>query len=96
MMIQALTTLFAVIALYIGYFLVTHRNKPFLVFDPRNSKGFKTAVLIWGTEMLLVGCLTIAAAVVNSTGFIVVMLMIGCFSGTFLSFTFVWFLNHKR
>jgi uncharacterized membrane protein HdeD (DUF308 family) len=95
MAIQALTTLFAIIALYIGYYLVTHRHKPFLIFDPRKSVKFQWAVLIWGIEMLVVGALALTAAFVGSTGFTVVILSVGCFSGTFLSFTFVWFLNHK-
>lgn len=95
MLIQALTTLFAIIALYIGYFLVTHHKKPFLLFDPRQRRGFQIAIMIWGIEMLLVGLIALVAAFVNSTGLTVAILSVGCFSGTFLSFTLVWFLNHK-
>lgn len=95
MAIQALTTLFALIALYIGYYLVTHVRKPFLIFDPRNSRGFQIAVAIWGVEMLLVGALSLAAAFVGNVYFTTGILSVGCFSGTFLSFTFVWFLKHN-
>lgn len=58
MLLPLLMTLFGLIALFEGIFLLTHIHKPFLVFDPTKSKYLAPQLKNWGIVMTIVGILS--------------------------------------
>ncbi len=48
MLLPLLMTLFGLIALFEGVFLLTHIHKPFLIFDPTKSKYLAPQLKNWG------------------------------------------------
>jgi uncharacterized membrane protein len=93
MLLTILVVLFAAIALFIGGFLFTHRQKSFLMFQPQTSPSLSKAVTFWGVEMLLVGIASLISAFMSSTIFIVSCIVIGCLSGTLLAITLMTFIK---
>ena len=53
--------LLAVIVLYTGFYLLTHRNRKFLLFDPTSEPSLKIIMTIWGSLLIILGLLTILA-----------------------------------
>ncbi|WP_302116722.1 hypothetical protein [uncultured Limosilactobacillus sp.] len=98
MLLSLLMTLFGLIALFEGIFLLTHIHKPFLVFDPNKSKYLAPQLKNWGIVMTIVGILCVIAGWTNSTGFLVVMVIIGCVCETLMAFTITADLrvNHRK
>ncbi|WP_137597425.1 hypothetical protein [Paucilactobacillus kaifaensis] len=93
MLITVLILAFALIALYLGSYLLRHRNRPFLIFDANNNSSLSHALSFWGTELVLVGLISLAAAFIGSLTLIIIILIIGCFSGTFMALTLMTYLH---
>ena len=47
--------LLAVIVLYTGFYLLTHRNRKFLLFDPTSEPSLKIIMTIWGSLLIILG-----------------------------------------
>lgn len=86
MAITVLMSLFGLIALFEGVFLLLHLHKPFLVFDPNKNQYLPKQFLNWGIVMTIVGVLCIIAAWTDSIGFLVIMIIIGCVTETLMAF----------
>lgn len=86
MALSVLMTVFGLIALYEGIFLLTHLHKAFLVFDPTKSSYLPGQLKLWGIIMTIVGVLCIVAAWMDSIVFLVIMVVIGCISETMMAF----------
>lgn len=94
-LIAILTIVFALILLFLGSYLLAHRNKPFLVFDPINQPGLKMILSFWGSEFLLVALACIVIAFINNDIWTIAVLTTGSFSGTFMLLTMTRFLYRK-
>ena len=67
--------LLAVIVLYTGFYLLTHRNRKFLLFDPTSEPSLKIIMTIWGSLLIILGLLTILAIfIIKSIVFIILVL----------------------
>ena len=51
--------LLAVIVLYTGFYLLTHRNRKFLLFDPTSEPSLKIIMTIWGSLLIILGFISI-------------------------------------
>ena len=98
MLLPLLMTLFGLIALFEGIFLLTHIHKPFLVFDPTKSKYLAPQLKNWGIVMTIVGIISIISGWTNNTGFLVIMVIIGCVSETLMAFAITadFRVNHRK
>lgn len=95
MLIITLVCLFAIIALFIGGYLFTHRTRQFLIFKPQDDPTLSKVVTFWGIEMILIGIFCLIAAIIDSTLLIVIAIVLGCFSGTIMALTLMTFLKLK-
>lgn len=86
MLLSILMTIFGLIALFEGIFLLSHQHKSFLVFDPQKSNYLPPQLKRWGIIMTIVGILCMIAAWTNSTAFLVIMVIIGCITETLMAF----------
>lgn len=86
MLLSILMTVFGLVALFEGLFLLTHLHKAFLVFDPTKSNYLPGQMKGWGIVMTIVGVLCVIAAWTNSIAFIVSMVVIGCIAETMMAF----------
>lgn len=93
MLITILIFAFAIIALYLGLYLLRHRNRPFLIFDATANPSLTHVLTFWGIEMILVGVFSLMAAIWGGLTFIIIILVIGCFSGTFMALTLMTFMR---
>lgn len=93
MLITILIFAFALIALYLGLYLLNHRNRTFLIFNPKSNPSLTHALTFWGFEMVVVGLLSLVAAISGSLTFIIIILIVGCFSGTFMALTLMTYLH---
>ncbi|KIS04220.1 hypothetical protein [Paucilactobacillus wasatchensis] len=93
MLITILLIIFALIALYIGWYLVAHRNRPFLIFNPATNLSLSHAVTFWGVTMLVVGLVGLVAALINILLVTVIILVVGCFSGTLMLLSLMIFMR---
>ncbi|BAP86079.1 hypothetical protein LOOC260_115690 [Paucilactobacillus hokkaidonensis JCM 18461] len=93
MLITVLIVIFALIALYLGWYLLAHRNRSFLVFKPQNTPSLSHVLIFWGTELILIGVLSLVAAVLGILMFTVIILIIGCFSGTLMALTLMTYMH---
>ncbi|MCD7135053.1 hypothetical protein [Limosilactobacillus rudii] len=75
-----------------------HIHKPFLVFDPNKNKYLPPQFRNWGIVMTIVGILSIISGWTNSTGFLVIMVIIGCVSETLMAFAITadFRVNHHK
>ncbi|MBD5806372.1 hypothetical protein EAI26_09645 [Lactobacillus sp. 0.1XD8-4] len=98
MLLSILMTIFGLIALFEGVFLLAHIHKPFLVFDPNKNKYLPPQFRNWGIVMTIVGILSIIAGWTDSTGFLVIMVIIGCVSETLMAFAITadFRINHRK
>lgn len=48
MLITVLIVIFALIALYLGWYLLAHRNRSFLVFKPQNTPSLSHVLIFFG------------------------------------------------
>ncbi|MDO4902828.1 MAG: hypothetical protein Q3959_01040 [Limosilactobacillus sp.] len=87
MLLAIFVTLFGLIALFEGVFFLTHLHKPFMIFDPTESKFVATQLKIWGIIMTVVGIITVIAAWTDIIAFIVIMVVIGCVLETQMAFS---------
>ena len=94
-MIAILTIIFALILLFLGSYLLSHRNKQFIYFDPNQQPGLKTMMTFWGAEFLLVAIVCVAVAITGNEVWTIIILTIGSFSGTFMLMTMTRFLYKK-
>ena len=68
--------LLAVIVLYTGFYLLTHRNRKFLLFDPTSEPSLKIIMTIWGSLLIILGLLTILAIfIIKSIVFISILIV---------------------
>ena len=86
--------LLAVIVLYTGFYLLTHRNRKFLLFDPTSEPSLKIIMTIWGSLLIILGLLTILAIfIIKSILFISIILVLDAIVEAFLSFIMLIYYN---
>lgn len=85
MLITIITLIFALIAIFEGGFLLLHRHKPFMTIDPRKNPVSSAIITAWGIIMLAAGIVTAIAAFVNTTAFILTMVIITCLLETLMA-----------
>ena len=84
--------LLAVIVLYTGFYLLTHRNRKFLLFDPTSEPSLK--IIIWGSLLIILGLLTILAIfIIKSIVFISIILVLDAIVEASLSFIMLIYYN---
>ena len=93
MLLTIITIIFALIALFEGCFLLLHRKKPFMTIDPTKNPAVTSIITAWGVIMLAVGILTVIAAVVNTTAFIITMVVIAVLLQTIMTLTISRLMN---
>lgn len=87
MLLSILMTIFGLIAVYEGVFFLTHQHKPFLIFHPEEQISLAKALKRWGLLLLIIGILCVVSAWANSTGFLVIMVIIGCIYETLMAYS---------
>lgn len=85
MLLTILTLLFAFIAIFEGGFLLLHRHKSFMTIDPDQNPVTRSIVTAWGIIMLAAGIVCVIAAVVNTTAFIITMVVVTCILETLMA-----------
>lgn len=85
--------LLAVIVLYTGFYLLTHRNRKFLLFDPTSEPSLKIIMTIWGSLLIILGLLTILAIFIKSIVFISIILVLDAIVEASLSFIMLIYYN---
>lgn len=86
--------LLAVIVLYTGFYLLTHRNHKFLLFDPTSEPSLKIIMTIWGSLLIILGLLTILAIfIIKSIVFISIILVLDAIVEASLSFIMLIYYN---
>ena len=86
--------LLAVIVLYTGFYLLTHRNRKILLFDPTSEPSLKIIMTIWGSLLIILGLLTILAIfIIKSIVFISIILVLAALVEVSLSFIMLIYYN---
>ena len=86
--------LLAVIVLYTGFYLLTHRNRKFLLLDPTSEPSLKIIMTIWGSLLIILGLLTILAIfIIKSIVFISIILVLDAIVEASLSFIMLIYYN---
>ena len=86
--------LLAVIVLYTGFYLLTHRNRKFLLFNPTSGPSLKIIMTIWGSLLVILGFLTILAIfIIKSIVFISIILVLDAIVEASLSFIMLIYYN---
>lgn len=86
--------LLADIVLYTGFYLLTHRNRKFLLFDPTSEPSLKIIMTIWGSLLIILGLLTILAIfIIKSIVFISIILVLDAIVEASLSFIMLIYYN---
>lgn len=76
-MITLLLIVYTAIAAWLGYYLLTHRARPFLTFDPRKNPAVKHVAQYGGSLMLLVAIAGVGTIFYQNTAFIAIVLASG-------------------
>ena len=86
--------LLAIIVLYTGFYLLTHRNRKFLLFNPTSEPSLKIIMTIWGSLLIILGLLTVLAIfIIKSIVFISIILVLDAIVEASLSFIMLIYYN---
>ncbi|HIW71251.1 MAG TPA: hypothetical protein H9875_01360 [Candidatus Levilactobacillus faecigallinarum] len=77
MAITILMIIYTVLALVIGWYFYSHRNRAFLVFHPEDSPTLSRVLKVGGILMMVIGVVAAAATISNNTIFISMTLLVG-------------------
>ena len=93
MLISLLLLILSFIVLFLGFFLWTHQNKPFLIFNPKKVSGLPKFLKIWSSLLILLGFLTLSGLFFTNTLLIAGILIADALAVSFLSFFMLSFLH---
>lgn len=68
---------YTLLSLGIGWYLFSHRQKPFLVFHPESTPALSRVVAVGGILLMVIGLSAAIATVLNNTIFISMTLLVG-------------------
>jgi len=75
--ITILMICYTLLALGIGWYFYSHRNRSFLVFHPEESAPLSRVLSVGGILMILIGIVAAVATIMNNTIFISGVLLVG-------------------
>ncbi|MBT9670790.1 hypothetical protein GPK34_01890 [Secundilactobacillus kimchicus] len=75
MLITILMLLLTAINLFLGWYLFTHRNRPFLVFHPEKNAGLASLTKFSGLALTVMGVVALVATVIQNNVFISIVLI---------------------
>ncbi|UDM31740.1 hypothetical protein [Lentilactobacillus laojiaonis] len=76
MLVNILIIIAIIINLFVGGYLINHRNKPFFNLDPTKSDRLAKILKISGSILLFIGIIGIASLIIQSIIFIAVYLLV--------------------
>lgn len=95
MLINVLIFIVIFIAAFIGGYLLLHRNKPFLTFNPSEDTAVANIAVFGGSTLLLIALLGLIALVWQNAIFIIVVLLVATITVTVIQFLLFNRLNIK-
>ncbi|WP_057802458.1 hypothetical protein [Pediococcus stilesii] len=82
MIIQLLMSIFAIIVVYIGYYLFKHRVVDFMMFKPSTTPLLSKSLNFIGKLLMGIGIIILLLGLTGNTFAILVGLILGIFSTT--------------
>lgn len=92
MMLILLNILFSTILIYIGYYLLKHKNKDFMLFKVRSNKSLKFFLNVSGKLLISTGVLCLFLGMTNNVIIITVEMILGISVSTTVCLLLVNFL----
>ncbi|MFC6260410.1 hypothetical protein [Levilactobacillus fujinensis] len=77
MAITILMICYTLISFGLGWYFFSHRQRPFLVFHPEESRELQRVLSIGGILMMIIGVFSAAATIMNNTIFLAAVLLVG-------------------
>ncbi|EJF00069.1 hypothetical protein [Liquorilactobacillus mali] len=68
--------LLGILLLFIGLYLLKHKNEPFMLFHPEKHKDLRIIIQITGTLLLILAFLTFVSLILNNQIFLSVILIL--------------------
>ncbi|MFT8670022.1 MAG: hypothetical protein ABF991_01935 [Liquorilactobacillus hordei] len=79
-MINTIISLFVfllgILLLFIGLYLLKHKNKPFMLFHPEKHKDLRIIIQITGTTLIFLAFLTFVSLLFNNQLFLSIILIL--------------------
>jgi len=75
--ITILMICYTLLAFGIGWYLFSHRARPFLVFHPETTPALSRVVTVGGLILMLLGVVAAAATIINNSIFLASTLLVG-------------------
>lgn len=86
MLINILVCIFIIITLFIGGYLLTHRNNIFMTMNPKETPTLHNIMFYGGILCLIIGILEIIALISQNSIFIIISLILAMVSVTIIQF----------
>ncbi|WP_143462805.1 hypothetical protein [Levilactobacillus enshiensis] len=77
MAITILMICYTLISFGLGWYFFSHRQRPFLVFHPEESRELQRVLAVGGIVMMVIGIFSAAATIMNNTIFLAAVLVVG-------------------
>nr|WP_211089429.1 hypothetical protein [Secundilactobacillus angelensis] len=69
--------LYVLLTFFLGWFFLTHTNRPFLVFHPEENRNLAGIVKFAGWSLFVVGIIAAVATIMQNDVFISMTLLVG-------------------
>lgn len=93
MLVNLLLIVLSLIILFLGFFLWSHRQKPFLIFDPTKTTGLTKFLSFWSIILISLGIITIGITFSQQTLLIAIILVVDALFVSCLSFLMLAYLH---
>lgn len=82
MLIRLLMLIFAIIVIYIGYYLFSHRLINFMMFKPESNSVLSRSLNLIGKSLMVIGTIILLLGLSGNTIAVLFGLILGIFSTT--------------
>ncbi len=96
MIINILVGIAALIAFFIGYYLLSHLQTQLFEIDVQKNPQLAHAAKVGGITFIILGILAILAIIIQNDIFTLIILLGTTFAGTILELIIMNIINHSR
>ncbi|MCY9807289.1 hypothetical protein OXT66_07050 [Lentilactobacillus senioris] len=86
MLVNILIIIIIGITAFLGGYLISHRNKPFLSLDPTTDSVVQNIAIWGGSSLLITALLGVIALFLQNSIFIIIVLLIATIAATAIQF----------
>jgi hypothetical protein len=95
MFIKILLALATIILLIIGYYLLTHTNRPLMLIHPENNGTLRKIIKFFGWSFIILGILAATAIIFNTMLYITLIMVFSCIMILVMELILITFIPKK-